>query len=108
MRRFVLLAVALASPARPQAEFFEARIRPVLIAHCHSCHDGSKATSGLRLDSKDGLQRGGSRGTAVRPGDSDGSLLYRAISYRDPMLKMPPSGKLPDAVVADFRQWIDQ
>ncbi|MGH9723008.1 MAG: PSD1 and planctomycete cytochrome C domain-containing protein [Bryobacteraceae bacterium] len=108
MRRFVFLGLTLAAPTWPQAEFFEARIRPVLIAHCHGCHDASKATSGLRLDSKEGLQRGGSRGTAVRPGDADASLLYRAISYRDPMLKMPPSGKLPDAVIADFRQWIEQ
>ena len=108
MRRLVLLALALASPGWPQADFFEARIRPVLIANCHSCHDASKATSGLRVDSRDGLQRGGSRGTAVSPGNPDGSLLYRAISYRDPMLKMPPSGKLPDAVIADFRQWIEQ
>ena len=108
MRRVVLLAFALASTAWPQAEFFEARIRPVLIANCHTCHDASKATSGLRLDSKEGLERGGSRGTAVRPGDPDASLLYRAISYRDPVLKMPPSGKLPDAVIADFRQWIEQ
>jgi hypothetical protein len=106
MRRLVLLAFALASPARPQAEFFEARIRPVLIANCHSCH-AAKATSGLRLDSKDGLQRGGSRGTAIQPGNPDGSLLYRAISYRDPALKMPPTGKLPDAVIADFRKWIE-
>lgn len=108
MRRFVLLAFALASAARPQAEFFEARIRPVLIANCHSCHDARKAISGLRVDSKEGMLRGGSRGTAVSPGNPDGSLLYRAISYRDPVLKMPPSGKLPDAVIADFRQWIEQ
>jgi hypothetical protein len=108
MRRIVLLALVLASPGWPQADFFEARIRPVLIANCESCHDSSKATSGLKIDSREGLQRGGSRGTAVSPGNPDGSLLYRAISYRDPMLKMPPSGKLPDAVIADFRQWIEQ
>jgi len=108
MRRVWILALALSSPVWPQAEFFEARIRPILVASCYSCHDAGKATSGLRLDSKDGLQRGGSRGTALRPGDANASLLYRAISYRDPALKMPPTGKLPDAVIADFRKWIEE
>jgi hypothetical protein len=98
-------ALAFAPLASPQVEFFEARIRPVLAANCQSCHDSKKATAGLDLTSKAGLERGGSRGTAVRPGDPDASLLYRAVSYRDP-LKMPPGGKLPDAVIADFKQWI--
>jgi hypothetical protein len=110
VRRFLYpyWVLALAPPAWPQAEFFEARIRPVLVANCYSCHDSTKATSGLNLASKAGLELGGSRGVAVRPGDPDASLLYRAVSYRDPMLKMPPGGKLPDAVIADFREWIAQ
>src|SRR5436309_1603562 len=94
---YFCLFFALAPPASPQVEFFEARIRPVLAANCYSCHDSNKATAGLDLTSKGGLERGGSRGTAVRPGDPDASLLYRAVSYRDPALKMPPGGKLPDA-----------
>ena len=47
-------------------------------------------------------------GPLCGPGDPDATILYRAISYRDPGLKMPPNGKLPDAVIADFRQWIEQ
>jgi hypothetical protein len=32
--------------------------------------------------------------------------LVKALSYTDPLLQMPPSGKLPDAVIADFEKWI--
>ena len=34
------------------------------------------------------------------------SKLFKALTYTDPHLHMPPSGKLPDAVIADFEQWI--
>lgn len=91
-----------------QTEVFEARIRPVLAANCIGCHNASKASGGLALDSKAGLEKGGSRGTAVNPGNPDSSLLVRAISYADPLLKMPPAGKLPEAVISDFREWIRQ
>ncbi len=42
----------------------------------------------------------------IVPGQPDESLLLRAIRYRDEDLQMPPKGKLPDAVVADFEAWI--
>src|SRR5262245_35762308 len=108
MRRFGLLLLTLIPPAWAQDEFFEARIRPILIASCYGCHSSGKATSGLKLDSKAGLERGGNRGVAIRPGAPEASLLYQAISYTDSALKMPPGGKLPDVVIADFREWIRQ
>ncbi len=103
---FPLSAVLLAAPAFAQFEFFETRIRPVLAAKCYSCHDAKTGTSGLRLDSKAGLERGGSRGAALIAGNPDASLLFRALSYREAELKMPPTGKLPDTVIEDFREWI--
>ena len=40
--------------------------------------------------------------------DPDGSLLIKAISFRDPQLKMPPGGKLSAAEIADLseRLWV--
>ncbi|MBM3763816.1 MAG: DUF1553 domain-containing protein [Acidobacteria bacterium] len=102
-----LLLMALAPALLAQGELFESRIRPVLAARCQGCHSAAKKTSGLAVDSKAGLERGGSRGTAVRPGDAMGSLLYRAVSYTDAMLKMPPDGKLPANVIEDIKRWID-
>ena len=56
--------------------------------------------------SKAGWERGGSRGTAIVPGDPDGSLLIKAVSYHDPQLKMPPGGSLSEAERADLAEWI--
>ena len=91
-----------------QEQFFEAKIRPVLVTHCGKCHASTaqKLRGGLRLDSREGLRSGGDSGPAIVPGQPDESLLLRAIRYRDEDLQMPPKGKLPDAVVADFEAWI--
>jgi hypothetical protein len=91
-----------------QEQFFEAKIRPVLATHCGKCHASTaeKLRGGLRLDSREGLRLGGDSGPAIVPGRPDESLLVRAIRYGDEDLRMPPKGKLPDAVVADVEAWI--
>src|SRR5438067_11651610 len=104
----VLLCACIAD-AQPSAngnEFFEKKIRPLLASKCYACHGETIATSGLRLDFKAGLERGGSRGTAIIPGDPDGSLLIKAVSYLDPQLKMPPAGRLSAGERADLAEWI--
>ena len=104
--------VAAADPeariTREQEEFFEAKIRPVLVTQCGKCHASTaqKLRGGLRLDSREGLRKGGDSGPVIVPGRPDESLLVRAIRYRDEDLRMPPKAKLPDAVVADIEAWI--
>src|SRR4051812_9625695 len=69
-------------PVTPQeAEFFETRVRPVLAEHCVACHGPKKQMSGLRLDSREALLEGGDKGTAVRPGDPEGSRLVQAVRH---------------------------
>jgi hypothetical protein len=91
-------------------EFFEKKIRPVLIEKCYSCHsaDAKKLKAGLRLDTREGTLKGGETGAAsVIPGDPDRSLLIKAIRYgKDDELKMPPKERLPANVVADFEAWV--
>src|SRR5215204_6278160 len=89
-------------------EFFEKKIRPILANNCYACHSSKLKTpmGGLVLDSKAGLLKGGDSGPAIVPGKPTESLLLRALSYNDLNLKMPPTGKLPDVVIADFEQWI--
>lgn len=91
---------------REQIEFFESRIRPVLVEHCYSCHsaDAKGLKANLRVDSRDGLVQGGDSGPAVVPGDLDASLLLSALRYDD--YEMPPAGRLPDRVIRDFERWI--
>jgi hypothetical protein len=96
-----------ASPAS-DIDFFENKIRPVLVEQCYRCHSASaKSLKGnLRLDSRDGLRKGGATGPAVMPGKPAESLLLKAIRHGDDILRMPPKQKLPDAVIADFEAWI--
>ncbi len=87
-------------------DFFEAKIRPVLVEHCYSCHSSeSKAVKGnLLVDTRLGLLEGGDGGPSIEPGDLEASPLIEALRYEG--LQMPPAGKLPEHVVADFEAWI--
>lgn len=90
-----------------QVEFFEAKIRPVLVKHCLECHSSQKDISGgLLLDSKSGWEKGGDSGPAIQAGQPDKSLLLKAMLYDDPHLRMPPDGKLPAPIIDDFKKWI--
>ena len=94
-------------------EFFEKKIRPVLVDACYKCHgpeaaDAGKLKGGLRLDSRDALLRGGESGKpSVVPGNAEGSLLVRALRHTDPDLQMPPKKKLGDRQIADFVAWVN-
>ncbi len=89
-------------------ELFEKKIRPILADNCYACHSSKlkKPMGGLILDTKASLMKGGVSGAVIVPGKPAESLLLRAMRYTDPTLKMPPTNKLPDAVIADFEQWI--
>jgi hypothetical protein len=100
-----------AQPDDPKGlEFFESKIRPVLAQQCYACHStaAGKAESGLLLDSRERIRSGGDRGPAVVPRDAKSSILLSAITHADADLKMPPKkDRLPDAILADFRAWIE-
>lgn len=87
-------------------EFFEKKIRPVLVEQCFECHSkgAKKIGGGLLLDTKAGLAAGGESGPAVVAGNPKGSLLVQALKYDG--LEMPPKKPLPESVVADFTKWI--
>jgi len=89
-------------------DFFESRIRPVLAEKCYGCHSAKlrEPKANLQLDSRAALRKGGDSGAVVVPGKPEESRLWKAISYTDFHLRMPPSGKLPDAVIDDFKTWI--
>lgn len=91
-------------------EFFEKKIRPVLVEHCYECHSAAAAAKnklqgGLLLDSRDVMRKGGDTGEAIVPGKPEEGLLLASLRY-DGDYQMPPKGKLPEAVLADFEKWI--
>lgn len=90
-------------------QFFETKIRPMLVKHCYDCHsvESGLAEGGLRVDDRTAIRAGGGRGPAVVPGKPAASLLLTAIRHADNDLKMPPkSPKLPDDVIKDIARWI--
>ncbi|MCA9438853.1 MAG: hypothetical protein KC978_23920, partial [Candidatus Omnitrophica bacterium] len=89
-----------------QIEFFEKRIRPVLIANCFECHSDQKQKGGLRLDSRSAVLRGGDSGHAVDLSHPEGSRLLEAIAYDNLDLQMPPRSKLADHEIADLAAWV--
>lgn len=104
----VFLLGGLLFAQAPDTAFFEARIRPVLVAKCYACHASTLATpaSGLSLDTRAGVLKGGDGGTVIVPGKPAESRLLSAIRYNDADLQMPPNGKLSDSTIGDFETWI--
>src|SRR5215207_7329658 len=106
------LASTCALPAAEPAgtvEFFEKKVRPILVEHCLKCHGdlkGKEPKGGLRLDSRAAALKGGDSGPAIVPGDADKSKLIEAVRFQNADLQMPPKGKLPDAVIADLAAWV--
>ncbi len=88
-------------------EFFESKIRPVLAERCYECHGGDpkKILGGLVLLDAEGLRAGGDSGAVIVPGSPENSLLIEALHYEG-LTQMPPDGRLPNQVIADFEQWI--
>ncbi len=104
------LAAALPVPGvgnEAALEHFEARVRPLLAENCYVCHSAEAPSlfANLRLDSIDGILRGGDSGPAVVPGDVGASLLLRAVRGEAKAL-MPPTGRLSDAQIEDLAVWI--
>lgn len=93
-------------PSEADIEFFESKIRPLLIEKCVDCHGEDDAQSDLRLDTLSGMQSGGVSGPAFVEGEPDESLIVSAMEYKDEALRMPPDGKLSDEKIALIKEWI--
>ena len=95
------------APDAGKLEFFEKKVRPLLVDNCYNCHSAdNKAAGGLRVDDHNGLLQGGGRGLAVVVGKPEESLLIRAVSHTDAKLKMPPNNRLADEQIEILSQWI--
>lgn len=94
LRAFILACLPLAAQ-NDGVEFFEKKIRPVLATKCYGCHSSKMKSpmGGLALDTQSGTARVTGK-------------LVSALGYKDTRLQMPPGGKLPDTVVADFETWV--
>ncbi|MBP85508.1 MAG: xanthan lyase [Planctomycetaceae bacterium] len=87
-------------------EFFETKIRPVLVKHCYECHsaESKEVKGGLRVDSATGLKQGGDSGPVLVVGKPRASLLIEVLRYEG--AEMPPVSKLSNEVISAFERWV--
>lgn len=112
MTRYLLIQLVAAliagnAAAEQGMEFFEKKVRPILVEHCYECHSAeSDVQGGLQLDWAAGILTGGDSGPAIIKGKPHESLLMKAVAYQDRQLQMPPQNAIPKAQQETLRQWI--
>ena len=115
LARLLLIACGFCSAWQLRAaeaegvEFFEKKVRPILVDNCYKCHsrEAEKLKGNLLLDTRDGLLKGGDTGPSIVPGQPDKSLLIKAVRYTDEDLQMPPKGKkLTAHQISDLETWV--
>ena len=115
--RFILLGIVALSlslsvhaiePTPGQLEFFEKKVRPILVNNCYGCHSAdTKPAGGLRVDDFNGLLNGGDAGAAVVPGEPENSILLRRVRLKDVKRRMPKDTEaLSDTDIATLETWI--
>ena len=77
----------------------------ILQNHCLQCH-GQDRMSDLDLRTRESMLKGGTRGTAIKPGDGLSSLLYRFVSG-EASPRMPLGEKLEAGKIDILKRWID-
>src|ERR1700733_14508624 len=108
------IALVAAGPGRAErgfdaesVEFFEKKVRPLLVNNCNICHSAeTNSKGGLRVDDRNGLLQGGNRGPAVVPGDPENSILIQAVLQSEDDLKMPPKKHLSAEEIAVLTKWV--
>ena len=101
---------------------FNKDIKPILVANCLECHDGSgegSSTSGFSVQTYDSVMKGTKYGPVVVPGSAISSTLFLLVSHQvDPKIQMPPHHKealaagkgkpLTERQIEYIGKWIDQ
>src|SRR3982750_2224064 len=109
LRAFVaswFICFASASARAQEKVTYQDHVLPILRNTCLNCHNPDKKKAGLDLSTYSGAVTGGGSGKAFEPGDPDGSMIYKVISWSiEP--NMPPKGdKIPEKDIATIRAWI--
>jgi len=107
-----VVAVAMAGQTQPGTRNvdFHRDVEPVFRTHCLGCHGPATQQSGLRLDDRAVLLKGGYSGkAAIVPGNSSASPLMQRVTGQPGLTAMPPVGpRLSTEEIAVLRAWIDQ
>jgi len=107
---FALVGTALAAHPAAKRVSYKNDIAPILAGNCAKCHGPTKQESDFRLDTPEGLTKGGNVGPAIVPGSSKDSHLIKAVTgTSDDVVAMPPEdGPLGKEQIDLLRRWIDE
>ena len=100
---------AAVDPEPSTVEFYTQKVQPILQTNCYRCHGGMNRRGGLKLDTPEGLMKGGKEGPVLAPGHPEESLLIKLIRHEGPAndpMPMPPKSKLSDADIATITEWV--
>ena len=103
----LLISVTLMAYAVQPKVDFQKDVEPILSKNCVMCHQATWAGGGLRLDSPEGVQHGGTSGKAVIPGNAQRSLLVQRLEGSNTNC-MPPKGQLTAQQIELVKTWITE
>ncbi len=89
------------------ADELAAQAVQLLKSKCVSCHGADQVESGLRLDSRAALLKGGERGAAIVERNPTASLLFQCVTGESgEELRMPPKNPLNQTEIDLLKRWL--
>ena len=106
----VLLLIGRGGGVHAAEVEYQRDIAPILEARCWHCHGEDLQESGLRLDRRAHMLKGGDSGlAAIVPGRPEESYLMDVVRHQDADVMMPPDeDQLPPNEIALLEKWIRQ
>lgn len=101
----ILNAVNIVEESDGTDEFFEKKVRPILMTNCARCHNSKSKIAELDLTTSEGFAAGGEGGPVIDRDNLPNSRILKVISYED-TLKMPPKRKLGDEDIKVIGEWV--
>jgi WD40 repeat protein len=103
---FLVLVSSVAAGEKPTKITYDDHLVPILREKCFACHNQDRKSGGLRLNSFTNVMMGGASGTVVKPGDPEGSVLFKLVSHQQEPHMPPKSAMLPKENLDLIRNWI--
>ncbi|MCA9022694.1 MAG: DUF1549 domain-containing protein, partial [Planctomycetaceae bacterium] len=110
---FSVTASAEEAPLTAHEKFYLQKIRPLLEQKCLGCHGSTPddIKGEYNMLTRESLIKGGESGEpAVIVGKPEQSPFWKAVTWKDDSLQMPPQerNRLTAAEIADLKQWISE
>lgn len=101
------MSLALAGNHAHGADELATQAIQLLKSKCVSCHGADQVESGLRLDSRAALLKGGERGAAIVERNPTASLLFQCVTGESgEELRMPPKNPLSQSEIELLKRWL--